>query len=65
MAVACKESKDGNMTLKQSVHHIANAVESLAMEACYDILYLPLTLSSIKKEFSMICRSDDWMFIVS
>ena len=47
MAEACKEAKDGNMTLKQSAHHMANhslnAVESPDMEACYDILQLTIT----------------------
>ena len=65
MAEACKEAKDGNMTLKQSVCHMANkflnAVESLVMEACY-ILQLPITQSSIKKEFIMTCLPNEWVF---
>ena len=39
IAKACKEEKDSNMTLKQSVHHMANkflnVVESPVMEVCY------------------------------
>ena len=42
MAEAYKEGKDSNMTLKQSVHHMANkflnAAESPVMKVCYDIL---------------------------
>ena len=51
---ACKKAKDGNIPLRQSVHHMVNtylnAVESPVMDACYDIVRLPITQSSIKKE---------------
>ena len=47
MTEAYKEAKDGNMTLKQSVHCVANkflnAVESPVVEGCYDILPLSIT----------------------
>ena len=67
MAKACKEAKVGNMTPKQSVHYMAdkflNYGESPFMEAYYYILQLPVTQSSIKKEFIMTCRPDVWVFI--
>ena len=48
---SCKEAKDGNMTLQQSVSHMANnflnAVELSVMEACYDIL---VTINSFINE---------------
>ena len=63
MAEACKEAKDGYMILQQSVHLVTykflNAVESPIMEACYDILQLPITQSSGKNEFFKTCRSDE------
>ena len=59
MANACDEAKDGNMSLKESVRHIGNkfinATESPVQECCFDILQLPITQSSRKKEF--ICTS--------
>ena len=46
MAEACKEAKDGNMTLKQGVFHRANkflyAIEALVVEACSDVLQLAI-----------------------
>ena len=67
MAEAGVEAKDGNITLKQSVNGVVrkflNVVESPVMEACYNIIQLPTTQSSIKKEFIMTCRLDECMFI--
>ena len=33
------------------------------MEACYDILQLPITEPSVKKEFIMTGKPDEWVFI--
>ena len=56
MAEACKEAENNSMTLKHGFHHMAKklliAVESSVMEVCYDILQLPITQSSIKKNLS-------------
>ena len=45
MREMCREAQKGNISLKESVCHMANkflnAVESPMMEACYDILQLP------------------------
>ena len=44
---ACKEAKEGNMDIKQSVRHIGNiflrSVEVCAQEAVYLILQMPLS----------------------
>ena len=46
IAGACKEAKDDNMTLKQSVHHMANKflniLDSPVMGACYDGIQWPV-----------------------
>ena len=55
MRESCREAKQGNLSLKENVHHMANkflnAVESSEMEACYDMLQLPITQTSVKKEY--------------
>ena len=55
MQAANEEAHDGNMDLKQSVRHIGNkfinAAESPVQQCCYDILQLPITNSTRKKEY--------------
>ena len=52
---ACEEAKSGNMNLRQSVRHMANvflnASESPVQECCFDILQLPISHSTRKKEY--------------
>ena len=59
LEIACEETSAGNMNLKQSVHHMGNkllnAAENLVQECCYDILQLPITNSTHKKEFITTC----------
>ena len=67
MREACREAKQGNASLKESVCHMANkflnAVESPEMEACYNVLQLPITQSSIKKEYISTCPENECVFI--
>ena len=55
MQAANDEVRTGNMNLKESVRHIGNkfvnAAESPIQQCCYDILSLPITNSTRKKEF--------------
>ena len=55
MEHACKEAKNGNMDLKQSVQHIGNvfmnAVETAQEEATFMLLQLIMTYMS-RKVFS-------------
>ena len=55
MAEACKEARQGNKTVKESVRHIGNkflnAVEVSAQEAAYLILQLNMSTKSRKCEF--------------
>ena len=63
MTETCREAQKGNFSLKESVCHMANkflnAVESPMMEACYDILQLPITQSSVKKEYVSTCPESE------
>ena len=67
LATACKEAREGNMTLKESVQHVGNkflnSVEMLEQECCWDLLELPMTQSSVKVEFTTTCPPDDRVFI--
>ncbi len=60
LQAACDEAKAGNMDLKKSVRYMGNqfinAAESPVQQYCYDILQLPITNSSHKKEFIVTCR---------
>ena len=51
LATACKEAREGNMTLKESVQHMGNkflnSVEMSEQECCWDLLELPMTQSSV------------------
>ena len=53
--VACEEAKAGNMNLREQVHHMGNkflnAVEEPIQACCYEILQLPISNSTRKKEF--------------
>ena len=55
MTEACKEARNGNKTLKESVRHIGNkflnAVEVSAQEAAYLVLQLNMSLKSRSCEF--------------
>ena len=55
MQAATDEARSGNMDVKNSVRHIAgkfiNAAESSVQQCCMDILSLPVTNSSRKKEY--------------
>ena len=52
LANACQEAKDDNLTLKESVRHMANkflnGVETVEQECCWDLLELPMTQLSVK-----------------
>ena len=52
---AAKETRKGNMNLKQSVPHIGNKFlncsEMSEQECAYSLLELPITQSSIRVEF--------------
>ena len=67
LATACKEVREGNMTLKESVQHMGNkflnSVEMSEQECCWDLLELPMTQSSVKVEFISACSPDDRVFI--
>ena len=67
LSEACKETKTGSMTLKESVRHMGNrflnAVETSEQECCYDLLELPITQSLVKIEFISTCKPDDRVFI--
>lgn len=55
MQAATDEARSGNMDVKNSVRHIAgkfiNAAESSVQQCCMDILSIPVTNSSRKKEY--------------
>jgi hypothetical protein len=55
MRMADEEARQGNMDIKNSVRHIGNkflnAAECPVQQCCYDILQLPITNSTRKKEF--------------
>ena len=59
LEVAHEEASAGNMNLKQSVCHmdnkLCNVAENPVQECCYDILQLPITNSTCKKEFIVTC----------
>ena len=63
LAAACKEAREGNMTLKESVRHMGNkflnSVEMSEQECCWDLLELPMTQSSVKVEFISTRPPDD------
>ena len=52
---ACEEAKAGNMNLREQVRHMRNkflnAVEEQIQACCYEILQLPISNSTRKKEF--------------
>ena len=52
---ACEEAKAGNMNLREQVRHMGNkflnAVEEPIQACCYEILQLPISNSTRKKEF--------------
>ena len=52
---ACEEAKVGNMNLREQVRHMGNkflnAVEEPIQACCYEILQLPISNSTQKKEF--------------
>ncbi len=60
---ACEEAKAGNMSLKESVRHMGNkflnASESPVQECCYDLLGLPISDSSRKKEYINTVPSEE------
>ena len=55
LCVACEEAKAGNMNLREQVRHMGNkflnAVEEPIQACCYEILQLPISNSTRKKEF--------------
>ena len=55
LRAACEEAKAGNMNLREQVRHIGNkflnAVEEPIQACCYEILQLPISNSTRKKEF--------------
>ena len=55
LRVACEEAKAGNMNLREQVRHMGNkflnAVEEPIQACCYEILQLPISNSTRKKEF--------------
>ena len=57
--IACEEASAGNINQKQSVCHMGNKLlntaENPVQECCYDILQLPITNSTHKKEFIATC----------
>ena len=67
LATPCKEAKEGNMTLKESIWYMGNkhlnGVETAEQECCYDLLELPMTQSSVKVEFISTCVQEDRVFI--
>ena len=67
LATACKEAKESNFTLKESVQHMGNkflnSVEIAEQECCWDLLELPIIQSSVKVEFISTCPPDDRVFI--
>ena len=64
---AAREAKQGNMDLKQSVHHIGNKFlncsEMSEQECAYSLLELPVTQSSIKVEFINTTEVKNRVFI--
>ena len=67
LAAACKEAREGNMTLKASVQHVGNkflnSVEMLEQRCCWDLLEHPMTQSSVKAQFISTCPPDDRVFL--
>ena len=67
LATACREAREGNMTLKESIRHMGNkclnSVEISEQECCWDLLELPMTQSSVKVEFISTCPPDDRVII--
>ena len=59
LRAACEEAKAGNMNLREQVHHMGNkflnAVEEPIQACCYEILQLPISNSTRKKEFINTC----------
>ena len=55
LRAACEEAKAGNMNLREQVRHMGNkflnAVEEPIQACCYEILQLPISNSTRKKEF--------------
>ena len=55
LRMACEEAKAGNMNLREQVHHMGNkflnAVKEPIQACCYEILQLPISNSTRKKEF--------------
>ena len=55
LRVACEEAKAGNMNLREQIRHMGNkflnAVEEPIQACCYEILQLPRSNSTRKKEF--------------
>ena len=68
MAEACKEARQGNKSLKESVRHIGNkflnAVEVSAQEAAYLILQLNMSLKSRSCEFLHTSPQNDRTFLL-
>ena len=55
LRAACEEAKAGNMNLQEQVRHMGNkflnAIEEPIQACCYEILQLPISNSTRKKEF--------------
>ena len=68
MAEACKEARNGNKSLKESVRHIGNkflnAVEVSAQEASYLILQLSMSSKSRKVEFIATAPKNERTFLL-
>ena len=68
MAEACKEARNGNKSLKESVRHIGNrflnATEVSAQEAAYLILQLSMSAKSRKCEFLSTSPQSERTFLL-
>ena len=68
MANACKEARNGNKTLKESVRHIGNkflnATEISAQEAAYLVLQLDMSRKSRTVQFLSTSPTTDGTFLL-